>query len=532
MRLSVFSRALLVSGVLFTVEAFSQPLAPGEAAATSAAVASPPALPAQEALWCWTALKGDLGPQDTSLVWVQPTLAAHGAEHLALAWEEEGLMRLRRWTGSGWEPIPSPVKEERFVAYAPVLRFDATGAPVLAWFARFSHSRRALHVARWEGTQWVALGEPLGARTGSDAELSEPSMVLDPHGNPVVLWRETHDYTVSSLHVARWTGSTWEPLGRGVASGLRSYQRVSALAVDARGAPWVAWTSGPENKSFIRVARWNGKAWEDVGATRRGLLRRTGRASEPELLTEGDEALLAWLEPTGPHSEGTQLARWTGKGWTPLAAPLAVPGSEASLGRPAFALLADGSLVAARSERNFTGLTHAYVQQLTPGGWRWLFRGLHFDEGQSFTEELRLAATPDGGFSALLDEPGDHQRLRLFHARPCAPDEQPAPLPAMRTLASFWPSTVDEAVERLVSRLDEESKRKVRETPRDKLSQFHLGWGMGIRNSYGLWAGNSRLLESCGPENLHPDSCSMRIIERVWERLQPRQPEPAPDAGP
>ncbi len=49
---------------------------------------------------------------------------------------------------------------------------------------------------------------------------------------------------------------------------------------------------------------------------------------------------------------------------------------------------------------------------------------------------------------------------------------------------------------------------------------------MGIRNAYGLWAGNKALLESCGSANIHPDECSMTIIEAVWDRLQEmEQPE-------
>lgn len=507
------------------------PSLPGALLASVALLAAPstraqPAQPAQEAQWCWKALEGDLGPQDTSSVWVYPTLAAHGAERLGLAWAEEGLMRVRRWTGSGWEWTPAPVEEKRFEAYSPQLRFDASGAPVLAWIARFPTGERALRAARWEGAGWVALGEPLRARSSPGAEVEELSMALDPSGHPVVLWRETVDSQVSSLHVARWTGSAWEPLGRGVATGPRSSKGASSLALDEQGAAWVAWSAGPEEKSFIRVARWNGKAWRDVGK----LPRHKGPASAPRLqLAAGGEAVLAWSEPSKPPAHGVRLARWTGKGWTPLAPPLEVQGGKYHASPPELTFLADRSLAVAWSEGLDVGFSYAYVQQLTPDGWRWLFRGLHLDEGQSNTGDLRLAATPDGGLFALLDEPGeDGRRTRLLHARPCAPGEAPAPLFPMRTVESFWPSTVDEAAERLVTELDEPSKRTVRETPRDKLFTFHFGWGMGIRNSFGLWRGNARLLESCGGK-AHPDECSMRIIERVWERLQPR---PEPDAGP
>jgi hypothetical protein len=81
-----------------------------------------------------------------------------------------------------------------------------------------------------------------------------------------------------------------------------------------------------------------------------------------------------------------------------------------------------------------------------------------------------------------------------------------------------WPKTVDEAVERLLAILDDESKRRLRDTAEKDLILYHFGWGQGLRNDFGLWRGNSELLASCGCA--HPDSASMVIIKAVWKRLQ------------
>lgn len=66
----------------------------------------------------------------------------------------------------------------------------------------------------------------------------------------------------------------------------------------------------------------------------------------------------------------------------------------------------------------------------------------------------------------------------------------------------------------------------VRSMPKDDLIEFHFGWGMGIRNAFGLWGGNEALLQSCaearGYPFIHPDDASMVIIEAVWERLNIR----------
>src|SRR5262249_41550543 len=88
-----------------------------------------------------------------------------------------------------------------------------------------------------------------------------------------------------------------------------------------------------------------------------------------------------------------------------------------------------------------------------------------------------------------------------------------------------WPLTCQEAIDHLISKLDEPSKALVRDTWERDLILFHNGWGMGSRNSYGMWRGNTALVDSCaarrpGAER-HPDEASMIIIEEVWKALQP-----------
>lgn len=86
-----------------------------------------------------------------------------------------------------------------------------------------------------------------------------------------------------------------------------------------------------------------------------------------------------------------------------------------------------------------------------------------------------------------------------------------------------WPTSVDEAVDRLLRETSEQDKATLRGMAKDGLIMLHLGWGMGIRNTFGLWGGNEALMESCakvsGLAFMHPDDASMVIIEAVWERL-------------
>lgn len=84
-----------------------------------------------------------------------------------------------------------------------------------------------------------------------------------------------------------------------------------------------------------------------------------------------------------------------------------------------------------------------------------------------------------------------------------------------------WPETVDATVKMIISRLSEKDRLTVKNTKREDLILFHHGWGNGIRNDYGLWRGNKKLiLSACDGQACHPDDASMKIIEAVWDELQ------------
>ena len=86
------------------------------------------------------------------------------------------------------------------------------------------------------------------------------------------------------------------------------------------------------------------------------------------------------------------------------------------------------------------------------------------------------------------------------------------------TYSFGWPTTVDDAVDSILSSMSKEDKQTVKCAKEADLIMFHFGWGNNIRNQFGLWAGNQELLASCG--ELHPDDASGVIIKGVWDRLK------------
>ena|SRR5215213_2451977 len=82
-----------------------------------------------------------------------------------------------------------------------------------------------------------------------------------------------------------------------------------------------------------------------------------------------------------------------------------------------------------------------------------------------------------------------------------------------------WPVTVEEAVRDILPRITPYDKLEMMVTNKDHLDRMHFGLGLWIRNRYGLWRGNEKLIFSACGFLCHSDDASGKILEAVWEEL-------------
>jgi hypothetical protein len=348
-------------------------------------------------------------------------------------------------------------------------------------------------------------------------------MALDSRGYPILAWHEEQNGGLRSLHVARWDGSAWSMLGPALARGSDLYSLEPQLAYAANGEVWIAWSGGTRKHSCIRVARWDGKAWRGVGRITSGqTYARPRDANSPRIsmLPDG-QVLVAWLETDAlTFRSALALARWTGRQWQPVSPPAAIPDGEEPRQVLSIALAADASPLLVWSEIDSSDSASVYLQRLSADGWQPLITALHLNPDPEYAKSVAIAASHDAALYVAWDEPDAHdQRTRLVHVHPCASGETPVASTTRRARSSYWPKTVEEAVERIVSQMDAESKARLRAVPRADLAQFHLTWGMGIRNGFGLHKRNAALLQSCGSQDMRAEDCSMIIMQHVWDRL-------------
>lgn len=83
-----------------------------------------------------------------------------------------------------------------------------------------------------------------------------------------------------------------------------------------------------------------------------------------------------------------------------------------------------------------------------------------------------------------------------------------------------WPVTVDETVRDILPRIPRLEKLRIKFMTKEGTASLHFGLGLWIRNRYGLWRGNEKLIVSACGFRCHPDDASGKIIDAVWEELR------------
>jgi hypothetical protein len=182
-------------------------------------------------------------------------------------WVVRQQVEVVRWSGSGWTVLEGLQANLDFALVGPTapnlghlvaLEVGADGNPVVAWV---DSTDERIHVQRWNGAAWTPLAPPLAPDERFFAY--ELKLELDPAGAPVIAWLEsgfpTADWTQGTLvrpsrvRVHRLVQGAWAELSAAPVSLDESSPMSSiALALDARGVPFVAW----QESGWLLVAQY------------------------------------------------------------------------------------------------------------------------------------------------------------------------------------------------------------------------------------------------------------------------------------
>ncbi len=198
--------------------------------------------------------------------------------------------------------------------------------------------------------EWQPLGDAQSRHLRQD--VAAPSLALLPDGTPLIAWSEriTNGPTLKpawGVRVSRWSGSEWMDLGADLRGPSARVASSPSLLVDrVTGTPIVAWSNYEEGT--VQVQAWDGSAWLPLGQEL-GETQFFSRVHATALAQ--DKAGTPWVAwswscdcSPSPSKQRVDVARWNGTSWETLPNPPAVRAEFLELkvdasGRPILAAL-------------------------------------------------------------------------------------------------------------------------------------------------------------------------------------------------
>jgi hypothetical protein len=241
------------------------------------------------------------------------------------------------------------VVDPELTPWYSVLTLTPAGQPLVAWLEERQNTQPPvdIHAALWTGDSWQPQGERLNGEDRSGAMYSWFYTAVDAAGTPFVSW--VSSTTARQGWVVRLNGAAWEPVGGGPFTGASDEATGTvAMAIDAAGHPVVAWVAqvgAGFDSTEVRVSRWTGIDWVQLGTPRKRDPQRGSHVPHLVLGADG-RPIVAWIErvdDTINSPWAVHVDRWTGATWVPLGGSLGSPPATTNLPRLAVDP-ADGTL--------------------------------------------------------------------------------------------------------------------------------------------------------------------------------------------
>lgn len=228
--------------------------------------------------------------------------------------------RIAKWDGITWSPLGDGL--DGWVQALAVFNDGSGSGPALYAGGGFTTAGGvpASYIAKWDGSTWSAVGK------GMNSWVYALRAFDDGSGSGAVLYAGG-DFTsagaVMANRVAKWNGSVWSPLGDGLNGGVRALTLFqdgpgSGLALYA-GGTFTAATGVNAN----RIAKWDGLAWSSLDSGVSGSSSAVfslavfddGWGGGPALYAGGSFSSVGGVA-------ANSIAKWNGSTWSPLGSGL------------------------------------------------------------------------------------------------------------------------------------------------------------------------------------------------------------------
>ena len=178
------------------------------------------------------------------------------------------LNRIGRWNGTSWQPLGTGMNSHVFAltTFTPDGAGPQPSQLIAAGNFTTAGEVAANRIARWDGTAWHTLGTGLNSAVYALTTFDPDGAAHQP-AQLIAAGLFTSAGGVTANRIARWDGSTWQPLGAGMNFGVRALTTFDPDGDGPQASQLIAagnfTTAG--GVAADRIARWDGSAWHPVG---------------------------------------------------------------------------------------------------------------------------------------------------------------------------------------------------------------------------------------------------------------------------
>lgn len=291
---------------------------------------------------------------------------------------------LSRWNGSTWTSVGGGVND-----LIRVVELDTNGDVLVGgWFTHTTDGLLVNGLARWDGSQWHAYGPEFtpGVRFGY------PEAIL-PLGNGELVVAGSFlqaGGTLPAGRVARWDGTAWQFMGAlytdNPGSTVISVQALAQLQ-DGSIVAGGNFRNADNGTVVNHIARWDGFAWQPMA----GGVSPSASVQALVKLPSGDLIAGGTFGQAGGVA-ANRIARWDGFGWSPLGTGVAGNNGTTVY---ALSLTPDGDVLVGGIFATAGGLASNCVAKWSPASNTWSALGTGISQASVSTSVLGVAASAD-----------------------------------------------------------------------------------------------------------------------------------------